>query len=116
MKRAVCIRGLPAFKKGCPQHSWNSETGEGCPAWIEMPVAVRGNPQQKEIKGQCIDIWMWEFQWAALGMLEGNQQAMEGNRNMTALLSLSICNKTASAELIRVAQKHLGYTQQANEE
>ena len=103
-----CIRGLKRFeKKGCPQRSWDGEGG--CPAWIEMPVATRGNPMHKEIKGQCVDNWLWEFQWAALGMLEGNQQATEGNRNMTALFSLVLCGAKNSTELIRTATKHLDY-------
>ena len=107
MNLPPCIRNLKEFKKGCPQRKWDGESG--CPAWIEMPVATKGNPQHKEIKGQCIDIWMWEFQWAALGSLEGNQQATEGNRNMTALGCLVSLGKQNPAELERVAKKHLEY-------
>jgi len=75
-----CIKNLESFKKkGCPQKIWDGK--EGCPCWIEMPVTNRGNPLKKEIRKQCIDLWMWEFQWAMLGLLEGNQQAVESFRN-----------------------------------
>lgn len=94
-------------KKGCPQRKWDGQ--DGCPAWIEMPVATRGNPQHKEVKGQCLDLWLWEFQWAALGLLEGNQQATEESRNMMALFSLVSCGQQNPAELARIAKKHLDY-------
>lgn len=106
-QKPPCIRGLKEFKNGCPCRSWSINNQGGCPAWIEMSVAVKGNPLQKEIRKQCIDIWTWEFQWASLGMLEGNQQATEGNRNMTALFSLVLCGAKNQRELIRTATKHL---------
>ena len=74
-----CIRNLPRFKKGCPQKIWDGE--EGCPCWIEMSVAKRENPKEKEIKKDCLDMWHFSFQWAMLGLLEGNQQATESFRN-----------------------------------
>jgi len=75
-----CIRDLERFKKsGCPQKPWDGK--EGCPAWIEMAVSKKGNPLEKEIRKQCIDIWIFEFQWSMLGLLEGNQQAIESFRN-----------------------------------
>ena len=75
-----CIRNLDQFKKkGCPRKAWDGQ--EGCPCWIEMSVAEKGNPLKKEIKKQCLDLWLWEFQWAMLGLLEGNQQATESFRN-----------------------------------
>lgn len=75
-----CIRNLERFKKsGCPQKIWDGK--EGCPCWIEMPVANRENPQKKEIRRNCIDLWQFDFQWAILGLLEGNQQAVESFRN-----------------------------------
>lgn len=46
-----------------------------------MSIAERGNPLKKEIRKQCLDIWIFEFQWAAMGLLEGNQQATETFRN-----------------------------------
>ena len=75
-----CIRNLEAFRKtGCPEKSWNGE--EGCPCWIEMPVSRKDNPLKKDTKKDCLDLWLWEFQWAMLGLLEGNQQATESFRN-----------------------------------
>lgn len=75
-----CIRNLERFKKkGCPQKVWDNT--EGCPCWIEMPVANRENPEKKEIKKNCIDLWQFDFQWAMLGLLEGNQKATESFRN-----------------------------------
>ena len=101
-----CIRGLKRFeKKGCPQRPWDGEGG--CPAWIELSVGVKGNPLQKEIRKQCIDLWTWEFQWAGMGQREGMQQATEESRNMTALFSLAMVGKENPIELARVAKKHL---------
>jgi len=74
-----CTRGLPQFKKGCPERSWDGESG--CPYWKEMSVPTRENPQQQIPKKQCIDLWMFEFSWALLGLLEGNQEAVERFRN-----------------------------------
>jgi len=75
-----CIRNLDKFKKtGCPEKQWDGE--EGCPAWIELSVADRDNPNKREIRKQCLDKWLWEFNWAMLGLLEGNQQAIETFRN-----------------------------------
>jgi len=80
MKNPPCVRGLKPFeKRGCPQRSWDGDGG--CPCWIEMSVSIRGDPMKKEIKKQCIDRWTWEFQWATLGLLEGNQKAVESFRN-----------------------------------
>jgi hypothetical protein len=75
-----CIRNLDCFKKsGCPQKSWDGE--KGCPCWIELSVSKKGNPLEKEIRKQCLDMWLFEFQWAMMGLLEGNQQATESFRN-----------------------------------
>lgn len=79
MKKPPCIRGLQEFKKGCPQKSWDGK--EGCPAWKELIISKRGNPLEKETKAQCISEWSFEFQWATMGLLEGNQQAVESFRN-----------------------------------
>ena len=79
MKKPPCIRGLKEFKSGCPQKSWDGE--EGCPCWIELSVSARGDPLKKEVRKQCLDLWLWEFQWAMMGLLEGNQQAVESFRN-----------------------------------
>jgi len=106
MKKPPCIRGLKRFeKKGCPQKIWDGE--EGCPAWIELTVSQKGNPLQKEIKRQCLDLWMFDFSWASMGQMEGMQQATESNRNMTALQSLVITGANSPQELINVATKHL---------
>jgi len=80
MKNPPCIRGLKPFEKGgCPQKAWNGN--EGCLCWIELTVSKRGSPLQKEIKKQCIDLWAFDFQWAMMGLLEGNQKAVESFRN-----------------------------------
>ena len=79
-KRRPCILGLRQFEKtGCPQKSWDGE--EGCPAWKELILSNRENPLKKENKAQCIMEWQFEFQWSMLGLLEGNQQAIETFRN-----------------------------------
>ena len=78
--KSPCIRNLEPFKKkGCPRKVWDGESG--CPCWIEMAVANRENPRKKEVKKNCIDLWHFDFQWAMLGLLEGNQQATERFRN-----------------------------------
>ncbi len=75
-----CIRNLDRFKKkGCAEKIWDGK--EGCPCWIEMAVANRENPEKKEIKKNCIDLWQFDFFWAMLGLLEGNQKATESFRN-----------------------------------
>jgi len=103
MKRPPCIRGLKEFKKGCPQRKWDG--GEGCPAWLEDWVVVKG---EREWKGMCVDIWLSLYMRFSLGLMEGAQIAAEGNRNMTALFSLVSLKQKNPSELIRVAKKHLG--------
>lgn len=76
-----CLRNLSRYKDGCPEREYDRATGEGCTAWKELSVGTRGNPLQKEIRKQCIDLWAWEFQWATLGMVEGNAAAIESFRN-----------------------------------
>ena len=77
-----CIRNLEKFKKsGCPCKAWSEKELEGCPCWIELSVSKKGNPLEKEIRKQCLDLWLFEFQWAMMGLLEGNQQATESFRN-----------------------------------
>jgi hypothetical protein len=100
-----CIRNLEKFKDGCPERPWNGR--DGCPAWIEMPVATQGNPLQKEVRRQCIDLWNTQFNWAQLGVMEGNQQATEGARNMIALNCLVTTNTKSPEELVRVATNNL---------
>jgi hypothetical protein len=82
MLKQPCIRGLAAFKKGCPRRPWSENDPEGCPAWLEYLVTPKGEPlKQKDKKGNCADLWAVEFQLTALGLLEGNQQAVESFRN-----------------------------------
>lgn len=76
MKNPPCIRGI---MKRCPQAPWNG--ADGCPAWVEMTVATKGDPLKKEVRKQCIDLWQHDFSLAALGLLEGNQRATESFRN-----------------------------------
>jgi hypothetical protein len=79
MKRPPCIKGLEAYKKGCPEKAWDGQ--EGCPCWKEYIVSMRENPLKKEARKQCIDIWNHEFLWASMGLQEGVQQAVETFRN-----------------------------------
>lgn len=75
-----CIRNLDKFRKlGCPEKQWDGE--EGCTCWIELDVAMRKDPDERKIKRQCLDMWLWEFNWSMLGLLEGNQRAVESFRN-----------------------------------
>jgi hypothetical protein len=75
-----CVRNLERFKeKGCPEKCWDGE--EGCPAWIEMIVSKRNNPQEKVLEKMCVDFWQHKFQWALLGATEGVQGAVESHRN-----------------------------------
>lgn len=80
LSKKPCIRDLKMFRKsGCPEKEWDGK--EGCPAWKQLIISSRENPQKKEVKSQCIDLWMFELQWASLGVMEGNQQATESFRN-----------------------------------
>lgn len=75
-----CIRNLYCFRKtGCPEKLWNGATG--CTAWAELTVPNESNPIQKDIVKGCIDIINFQFQYAQLGLLEGNQRATESFRN-----------------------------------
>ena len=94
-----CIRGLKKFKAGCPENS-------SCPAWVE----TLGSLHPKVIK-QCVDIVSVGLLWDLNCNMIGNQQATEGNRNMTALLSLVSTGVRSSDELIRVATKNLESSQ-----
>ncbi len=80
MKKPPCIRNLKRFEhKGCPEKLWDGE--DGCPCWIEMSIGTRKDPDDKKIRKQCLDKWMWQFNWSMLGLLEGNQEAVESFRN-----------------------------------
>ena len=79
-KNPPCIRNLDRFKKtGCPQCLWDGVAG--CPAWVEMITADPDNPAKQRTEKKCIDLWTFQFTWAQLGLLEGNQQAIESFRN-----------------------------------
>lgn len=82
--RPPCTRGLLFFKGGCPERPYNVSDGTGCPLWIEKEVPTLENPQVTKMVKQCLDKWIWLFQWSALGMLEGNQVATESFRNCMA--------------------------------
>ena len=79
--RQPCTRGLSAFKDGCPKRPWDGESGDGCPLWLEKDVPKRENPMIREPLKACIDVWQFEVNWAQLGLLEGNQAAIEQLRN-----------------------------------
>lgn len=78
-KLPPCIRGLKAFKAGCPQAAFDGETG--CPAWMSRTMPRRDNPLQHETISQCVDLWIFRLAFDACGLLEGNQQAIESFRN-----------------------------------
>jgi hypothetical protein len=78
-KKRPCIRNMAAFKKGCPEKCWDGR--EGCPAWTEITLPKPDNPAEKEIIKNCLDIFMFRMQWDSLGLLEGNQRAVETFRN-----------------------------------
>lgn len=81
MKHPPCIRGLKKFEKsGCPCRAWDGESG--CPAWVELLVTPPNEPLKPKDKiGKCIDHWQIDFWLKSLGLLEGNQQAIESFRN-----------------------------------
>jgi hypothetical protein len=75
-----CIRGLKRFEKaGCPQKTWDGENG--CQCWKKLIIAKRGNPLEKELKEQCIDLWVFEFQWANMGQNEAQINLYERLNN-----------------------------------
>ena len=78
MKHPPCIRGLRAYKKGCPQRPWNGESG--CPAWIEKQLPTKGGTETTRI-AECLDMFMMRLHYDANRLLEGNQQAIETFRN-----------------------------------
>jgi len=75
-EKRICIRGLKAFEKsGCPESF-------ACPAWAEFMMTPKDEPlKQKGMEGNCIDVWNMQFNFQALRLLEGNQQAIESFRN-----------------------------------
>lgn len=79
-KNPPCIRNLERFRKtGCPQREWDGE--QGCPAWIELAVPDPDHPVKRRIEKKCLDLWMFTLNWSQLGLLEGNQRAVESFRN-----------------------------------
>lgn len=88
--------------------AYHEKMNAGCQAWVSDWVIEKG---ERVMKHQCLDFWMKDYLRFSLGLLEGNQQATEGNRNMTALLSLVSTGVRSSDELIRVATKNLESSQ-----
>jgi len=78
MKGAPCIRGLRAYKKGCPGKPWDGK--EGCAAWHEDLITVKAD-ETPEMRSFCIDVWAYYFRWWHEARLSGNQQAVESFRN-----------------------------------
>jgi hypothetical protein len=78
-KKPPCLRGLKRFRSGCPESTWNGETG--CPAWITRTVPTAKNPAHGETISQCLDMWMLTVNWDANKLLEGISQAIESFRN-----------------------------------
>lgn len=102
MKTMPCIRGLNDFKKGCPKRCWNNETGEGCPAWIELMLIDPNNPLNgKKNTGNCIDLWKIDLKLRELGLIESNVIATESFRNGMVFKDKSgnIVPKSSGAEL-----------------
>jgi len=103
MNKPPCIRGLRRYQKsGCPEKFWDGE--DGCPCWIELAAPRRDNPQKKVVEKKCLDIWSFEFLWASLGYLEGNQQATESFRNNMTVEGSPKADP-ASAELLLLFKK-----------
>lgn len=76
-----CIQGLKAFqKKGCPGQVFDEYTGEGCQAWKEYSTPGEPGKPPVVLKG-CSLLLAEHWQFEALKMLEGNQQATEKLRN-----------------------------------
>lgn len=78
MKRPPCIRGLSEFRKGCPQRTWDGESG--CPAWIDRTLPKKGGTEMVRIH-ECLDLFTMRLRYDANALLEGNQQAIEMFRN-----------------------------------
>jgi hypothetical protein len=72
-----CIRGLKEFRKGCPEKHWDGNSG--CPAWKEYTVPQEGG--KPILIKDCIDCLSEHWQFEAVKLLEGNQQATESFRN-----------------------------------
>ncbi len=76
-----CIQGLKAFQKnGCPRQLFDEYTGEGCQAWKEYSTPGEPGKPPETLKG-CSLLLAEHWQFEALKMLEGNQQATENLRN-----------------------------------
>ncbi|MDY6904074.1 MAG: hypothetical protein SWH61_05245 [Thermodesulfobacteriota bacterium] len=95
-----CVRNLPGFKKGCPEN-------DTCPCWKTLQVAKRGNPLEKEIKSQCIDLWMFEFAWSQLGATEAVQKEIEELRNNLCQGGGMPKPDPALVELVQIIRKRL---------
>lgn len=78
--RPPCTRGLAQFSDGCPKRPWDSDTGEGCPLWIEKEVPTIEDPQPK-MKRMCLDLWQWHWDQSVAGHLAGIQAVLEQTRN-----------------------------------
>ncbi len=66
------------LKNGCPEKYWDGQSG--CPKWKEYTQPGESGKSPAIIKG-CTDILLEHWQFEALKMLEGNQQATESFRN-----------------------------------
>lgn len=80
MKMSPCIRGLKQFNKGCPEMTYNPNTGLGCPAWQEIDMATKGGQDKIEIR-ECLDLYTARLLYHNNCLLESNQQALESFRN-----------------------------------
>ena len=78
--RPPCIRGIQAFKKGCPQRAFTDRDPDGCPAWIELSMPTKGGTDSIKIS-ECVDLYKARLQFDSNRLLEGNVQAIESFRN-----------------------------------
>lgn len=77
MKGAPC--GKRIFKK-CVGQAWDGK--HGCPYWQEMLVTIQeGKTKYEVVRGQCIELWMYDLGWWSHNRLSGVQQATESFRN-----------------------------------
>jgi len=99
-----CIRGLPAFKKGCPQRVWSERNPDGCPAWVETRMPTKGGTEFIEI-AECLDAYRVRLQFDTNRLLEGNAQAVESFRNEASNAIALLARATVSLPLPAVRRE-----------
>lgn len=102
MKGAPC--GRRVYKK-CAGEEWDGK--KGCPFWQSMLVTIQdGKNKYEVVRGQCVDLWMYDLGWFAQNRLSGIQQAGEGTRNMVAMQSLVMSRAAPREKLVEIGLRH----------